>query len=135
MAIYNRFHCFVVDLGLGVHNLDKDPLSIYLSNDQPKNSDCFKEDVKEISTGNGYQGAVDVASTYSGSDGTGLLTVNEHEFKAADGSVGPFRYVVLFNAKPAKKPLVAYWDYGSEVTLNDGERFKFSPAAPIWTIS
>jgi hypothetical protein len=36
-----------------------------------------------------------------------------------------FRYVVLYNDTPTSPadPLIAWWDYGSNVTLNSGETF------------
>jgi hypothetical protein len=135
MAVFNKFHCYVVDLGLQVHNLNKDPLSVYLTNSQPRAEHSRKADVEEIRKGNGYKGPVNVDSTYSGSNGTGALTVEGHQFEASGGKIGPFRYVVLCNPSAAGTPLIAWWDYGSEITLDDGERFRFAPGSPIWTVT
>jgi hypothetical protein len=44
---------------------------------------------------------------------------------SASGAVGPFRYAVLYNdtqTSPAK-PLIGYWDYGSAVTMANGDTF------------
>jgi hypothetical protein len=50
----------------------------------------------------------------------------------ASGSVGPFQYAVLYNDTAASKNLVAWWDYGSAVTLNSGDTFtvKFNNTTP-----
>jgi hypothetical protein len=48
-------------------------------------------------------------------------------FTASGGSVGPFRYVVIYNdsATSPVDALVCFFDYGSAVTLADTETFTF----------
>jgi hypothetical protein len=53
------------------------------------------------------------------------LVLADVVFTASGGSVGPFRYAVLYDdtqTSPAK-PLIAWWDYGSSITLADTETF------------
>jgi hypothetical protein len=43
----------------------------------------------------------------------------------ASGAVGPFRYAALYNDTQASpvKPLIAWWDYGSSISLANGDTF------------
>jgi hypothetical protein len=138
MASYNKFQQFVEDLGLGVHNLNTGTLNVYLSNAAPSASgDAVKADMAEISTGNGYTGPVDTQNTFAESGGTATLTGTKVVITAS-GDVGPFQYVVLYNDTPTSPadPLIGWWDYGSALTLHNGETFsiKFNNSDTTGTI-
>jgi hypothetical protein len=145
MAAYNKFYDFTEQLTLGVHDFDTDVFKIYLSNATPSASaDAVKGDLAEISAGNGYT-AGGTATTITVAEVTGVTTVSGTQvvFTASGGSIGPFQYAVLYNSSKTitagAGPLVAWWDYGSALTLNDGETFtvKFSNASPgaIFTLT
>jgi hypothetical protein len=55
---------------------------------------------------------------------------------AAGGTIGPFRYAVLYNDTPTSPadPLVGWWDYASNLTLQIGESFKVDFGASMFTI-
>jgi hypothetical protein len=130
MANAVKFHAFSEHLAEKVHNLGSDALKIYLSNTTPDQAaDAVKADLAEISTGNGYTGPQAVTVTTSAqSSGTYTLAGNQIVITAS-GAVGPFRYVVLMNDTPTSPadPLIQYWDYGSSITLQDGETFTWKP--------
>ena len=138
MASFNKFQQFVEDLGLGVHNLNTGTLNVYLSNAAPSAAaDAVKTDLAEISTGNGYTGPVDTQNTFAESGGTATLTGTKVVITAT-GAVGPFQYVALYNDTPTSPadPLIGWWDYGSALTLQNGETFsiKFNNSDTTGTI-
>jgi len=138
MATYNKFEQFVKDLGDKVHDLDADTLKIYLSNATPSASaDTIKTDLAEITAENGYTaGGDDATGVWSEASGTGTLAGTDIVFTASGGTIGPFRYAVLYNDTPTSPvdPLIAWWDYGSEITLQDGETFTVDFGASIFTL-
>lgn len=125
MAAYNKFHQFAEDLCKKVHDLHADTLKVYLSNAAPSASgDAVKADLAEISAGNGYTaGGIDTQNTVSETTGTATVAAVDTMWTASGGTIGPFQYVVLYNDTVAGDPLIAWWDYGSGLTLLDGESF------------
>lgn len=133
MAAAVKFFNFTEQLIRGVHDWDAHVFKIYLSNATPDQTlDLVKADLAEIAGGNGYT-AGGHATTISIAEASGVTTVQGTQvvITAAGGTIGPFRYAVLFNDTAASKDLIQYWDYGSAITLNDGEPFtvKFNNAA------
>lgn len=97
----------------------------------------MKADLAEITNENGYTAPEDVTNTYSEASGTGTLAGTDITITASGGTVGPFQYVVLYNDTPTSPadPLIAWWDYGSAITLQDGESFTIDFGASIATIA
>ena len=77
----------------------------------------------EITNQNGYTAPVDTQNTYSEATGTGTCGATDIVVTASGGTVGPFQYVVLYDDTHASDILIAWWDYGSALTLNDTETF------------
>lgn len=138
MAAFNKFNQFVEDLGLGVHNLDTGAIKVYLSNATPSASaDAVKADLAEISAGNGYtSGGHDATAVWTETSGTATLAGTDIVITASGGSIGPFRYAVLYNDTPTSPadPLIGWWDYGSSITVLDGETFTVDFGASILTL-
>jgi len=127
MAAFNKFNQFVEDVAEKVHNLGSDSLKILLTNTAPVATNSIKTDITEITAGNGYTaggGAVTITASVQTS-GTYKLTGNDVSFTASGGSIGPFRYAVLWNDTPTSPadPLIGWWDYGSNLTLTDANTF------------
>lgn len=139
MATFTKFEVFSEDLAKKVHNLHSDTLNVYLSNDAPVvATDALKSNVTEIGTGNGYTGPIDTQNTVSRSGGTtSVVGVDPAAITASGGTIGPFQYVVLYNDTSASPldPLIGYWDYGSAITLQNGESFTIDFGASLFTIA
>lgn len=137
MATFNKFSQFVEDLAEKVHNLGSDALKIALSNTAPTASNTILANITEISYTNCSSRAVTTTSSTQTS-GTYKLVLQDLTLTAS-GTVGPFRYVVLYNDTPTSPadPLIGWWDYGSSVTLASPETFliDFDASAGVLTIA
>jgi hypothetical protein len=138
MATFNKFQQFAEDLGLGVHNLNTGTLRVYLSNTAPNAATmAVKADLAEIAGGNGYTAlGEDIQNGYTETGGTGTVTGVDVVWTAT-GAVGPFRYVVLYNDTPTSPadPLIGWWDYGSSISLANGETFTTDFGASVLTVA
>ena len=121
-AAFSKINQFILNLGEGVINLNTDDLRVYLSDTAPNVATSkVKADVPEIAIGNGYNGPISIGNSYSQAGGVGsLASVASISITAAGGSIGPFRYLVLYDNSVGSLPLIAFWDYGSELTLING---------------
>lgn len=128
MAAFNKFNVYVQDLGNAVHNHSSHTHKVMLVNSAPVATNSVKADLTEIAAGNGYTAGGNTASVTSWSQSSGtakLILADPATWTASAGSIGPFRYAVLYNDTPTSPadPLIGYWDYGSSVTLAAGETF------------
>jgi hypothetical protein len=141
VATFNKFQDFAEQLGKGVHQLHAagHTLKVYLSNTTPDAAlDAVKADLAEITPANGYpSGGTDVQNDYTETGGTGTLSGVDVVFTASGGSFGPFRYAVLYNDTPTSPadPLIGWWDYGSSISVNDGETFTVDIVTNLLTIA
>lgn len=124
MASYNKFNQFVQDLARGVHNFSTHQLKIMLTNVPPLAANKVKADITEITAGHGYSaGGSLLTITDVINNGIEMILAANLVFTASGGTIGPCRYAVLYNSTPTSplSPLIAWWDYGSSVTINDTE--------------
>lgn len=144
MATYNKFQDFSEQLTRGVHDFDAHTFKIALTNTAPVATQTTwnTTDHPAPAAANGYT-AGGTATTISISETTGTTTVSGTQvvFTATAGGIGPFRYAILYNdsATSPADAAIAWWDYGSSVTLADTETFtvKFSNTSPgaIFTLA
>jgi hypothetical protein len=78
----------------------------------------------DLATSNGYTvgGATATLSSDGQSSGTYTLTLNNPVITAT-GAVGPFQYAVLYDSSASTKVLIAWWNYGSSISLANTDTF------------
>jgi hypothetical protein len=139
LAAFNKYQKFTENLAKKIHDLDLNTLKVALSNTAPNAAThTVLADVTEISAGNGYSaGGTDSQNAVSRSGGTTSVTGVDIVFTASGGTIGPFRYAILYDDTPTSPadPLVGWWDYGSSITLNATETFTVDFGTEMFTIA
>ncbi len=141
MATYNKFQDYAEQVNKGVHIWGTHTFKAAFSNTAPSAANTQLSDITQISSGNGYTagagGGVTLDSvTLTETGGTAKVTIADEVFTASGGSVGPFRYIVIYNdsATSPADALVCWYDYGSSITLADTETFTidFDATNGLW---
>lgn len=137
MASFVKVNSFVEALAEKTHNLGSDQLKIALTNTDPTASATNYAALTSPIAATNLSGATPFNVTTSSSSQTGgtYSLVCADLTLTATGSVGPFRYVVLYNDTAASDELIGYWDYGSSVTLASGETFTVDFGASVLTLA
>lgn len=125
MATYQKFNPFVEKLTEKAHNLGSDQLKIALTNTAPEATDGVYADLTAPLATTNLSGAnpFNVTTTSSAQTSGTYKLVLADLVLTATGNVGPFRYVVLYNDTATNKELIGFFDYGSSITLLNGETF------------
>ena len=125
-AAFNKFYPTVASFVNDGVDFATDQFKVLFSNTLPVDTNAVSTDITQIASGGGYTngatGGVPVATVSSTETaGTYALILAATTFTATGGSVGPFEYVILYDATAAARPLLGWWDYGSAITLNNGD--------------
>ena len=132
MATFNKFNAWAETMVEGA-NLGSDQFAIALTNTAPSATNSVIADITQISYTN--LSSRNVTTTSSSQTGGVETLVLQDLTMTASGSVGPFRYVVLFDDTLAGDPLVGWWDYGSSITMANGETFMVDFTGAAITLS
>lgn len=133
MATFNKFNSFVEAVAEKVHNLGSDTLTWALTNSAPAATNTVLANITQISYTNLSARAATISSS-SQTSGTYKLVLADLVLTASGGSVGPFRYAVLYNDTATNDELIGWYDYGSSITLADGETFTLDADATTGVI-
>lgn len=102
-----------------VFNLGSDTLKVALTNTVPVNTYNQLSSITEISYTNCSTRTLTVSSSAQ-SSGTYKLVIADL-ILTASGTVGPFRYIVVYDDTATNDELIAYFDYGSALTLQNSD--------------
>jgi hypothetical protein len=126
MAVYNKFQQFVEDLAEKHHNLGSDQLEIALTTQAniPVATNSYLVNLTQIAYTN-LSARTITTSASAHTTGTYKLTLTDLVLTAS-GAVATFRHSAMFNqtqTTPTADGLIAWWDYGADVTLANLETF------------
>lgn len=126
-----KFQCFVEDVAKAKHDFTPSTgHNVYaqlLATEPSASADFVETDLPaDLATNYGYTaGGVDCGKATTSAQSGGLYTLKlaDKVITASGGNIGPFQYVALLNNTSSTKPLIGYYNYGSSITINDGETF------------
>lgn len=140
MSAYNKFQCFVGDVAAsGIHDLVTGTTQIYkvyLTNAQPVVTNTTYNTPADLAAGNGYTAGGASIGTITGVDSAGTFSFaggTNPTWTAAGGNVGPFEWAILYNSNTNR--LISWWDYGTAITLTNGNTFTVELPNPILTLA
>jgi hypothetical protein len=139
MATFNKVNSFVLALAEQKHNLSTDVLKVALTDVAPTAaSTAWSIGTFTLAGTAGYTAGGNTLSITSSTQtsGTYKLVLGDTTFTAS-GTLGPFRYVILYNDTSTGDLMIGYYDYGSSITLASGETFTvdFDPSAGVLTLA
>jgi hypothetical protein len=130
MATFTKINDFVEHCAEKVHNLSSDALTVALSNTAPASETSnptadgngVLANVTEVAYTNLSSRVLTISSS-SQTSGTYKLVLADLTLTSSGGSTGPFQYIYIYNDTPTTPadPLIGLYDYGSALTLADGE--------------
>ncbi len=123
MASFVRFNSFLEAAFEKKHNLGSDSFVIFLcaaANAPSASSHTQLSDVTQISYTNLSSRALTITSS-SQSSGTYKWVLQDITLSASGGAVAAFRYVGIYNDTATNDEVVGYYDYSSDLTLQNGE--------------
>jgi hypothetical protein len=136
MATYNKFQSWVEYMVEGA-NCGSDTFKVAFTaqaNPPSSSADSLLGDITAVSTTN-----LDTVTltTTTASETSGTYTLDFQDLTmTASGAVGPFQYVVIYDDTVANDPLVAWFDYGSEITMQSGDTFTLTfNASGLFTVT
>lgn len=122
MAAFNKINSFPEVLAEKGHNLQSDSFVVALcaAANAPVATNTQLSNLTQVAYTNLSSRALTVSSS-SQSSGTYKWVLADLTLSASGGSVAAFRYIVIYNDTATNDELVGWYDYGSDLTLANGE--------------
>lgn len=122
MATFNKINSFVEFLAEKRINLGSDTLTIALTNTAHTAGWDELADLTQVAYTNLSTRAITTSSS-SQTTGTYKLVLADLVLTSSGGTTGAFRYVYIYSDTATNDDLIGYYDYGSSITLQDGDTF------------
>ena len=122
MSTFTKINSFVEAVCEKKHDLGSDTLTVALTSVAPVATNDVLADLTEIAYTNLSTREITTTSSAE-TTGTYKLVLTDLVLTAT-GAVGPFRYIAIYNATATNDELIGFYDYGSEITMANGESFK-----------
>ncbi len=135
MASFVKIDSFVENLAEKFIDLGGTGLTVALTNTAHTAAWDELADLTQISYTNLSSRVITVASSAQTS-GTYKLVLTDLVLTAS-GSVGPFRYIYIYDDASTNDKLICYYDYGSSISMSSGETFTidFDGSAGVLTLA
>ena len=139
MATFTKFNTFIEAVFEKKIDCSEDTFKFALTNTLPvatqSDFDAVTNHAAPVAA-NGYTAGGHEATIASSGQTGGTYTLastTDVVITATAGGIGPFQYVVLYDDTSANDQLVSWWDYGSSITLANGETFTIDITASLFT--
>lgn len=129
MATFTFIDEFIANLGNNNVDLGADTFKAVLTNTSFDDAVVDElVDITQIANGNGYTTGGATLTTVSFSEtgaGTGIwrFTSDDITWTATGGSIAAFQWIVIYSDTSTGDKLVGYWNFGTAVTITNGNTF------------
>jgi len=129
-----KIHSFVENLAEKAIDLSGASLTIALTNTSHTATWDELADLTEVSYTN-LSSRVLTVSTSAQTTGTYKLVLADLVLTSSGGTTGPFQYAYIYDDGSTGDKLIGYYDYGSAITLQDGDTFTIDMDASNGTLT
>lgn len=132
MATFTKINSFVEKLAEKSFNLGSDTLKVALTNTAHTSTWTQLSELTQVAYTNLSDRTITITSS-SQTAGTYTLVLQDLVLTAT-GTVGPFRYIYIYDDTATNDELIGYFDYGAPVTLGNGGSFTIDFTGALLTI-
>lgn len=132
MTAATGFQSWIGYVNEGAVDWSTDTFVIFLTNTAPNAAtNTILADISQVSYTN-LSSRTLVLDAATNTAGTYTVTFDPLVMTAT-GAVGPFQYIGIYDDTATGDPLVCFYDYGSAITMANGDTLTFTPIGATWT--